>query len=166
MSSPNEDFAKLRKLLACKRYEQPPPGHFDYLRHKVLNHLEAEELVEYSSWWRWLIEKFDAKPVLVCVYAVAVSGLLLAGFRLSQVFENEVAATPIFSSPWLALTPGSNSNFPEELDQNTSPEAIFTTVTSISKRSLPMFGMERSPMLLNEATGLRLSPINSAAGAH
>jgi len=122
--------------------------------------LEAEELVEYSSWWRWLIEKFDARPVLVCVYGFAISGLLLGGFRLSQVFESEVAATPIFNSPWLAVTPGSSSTFLDDFEQNAAPDAIFTSVTSFSKRSQPVFGIEQNSPLLNDATGLRFTPVN------
>lgn len=166
MSSPNEEFTKLEKLLACKRYEQPPPGYFNYLRDKVMTRLEAEELIEYSSWWRWLVQKFDARPVLVCVYGFAVSGLLLAGFRVSQVFESEVAATPIFSNPWLAVTPGSSPSFPDDFDPNGMPDAVFTSATSFSKRSLPVIGLDRSPMLLNDATGLRFSPVNPDISTH
>ncbi|MBM3839981.1 MAG: hypothetical protein FJ398_18830 [Verrucomicrobia bacterium] len=160
MSSPNQEFTKLEKLLACKRYEQPPPGYFDNLRDKVMSRLEAEDMVEYSSWWHWLIEKFDARPVLVCAYGVAISGLLLGGFRLSQVFESEVAATSIFSSPWLAVTPGSSSAYLEDFEQSTAPEAIFTSVTSFSKRSLPVFGVDHNSPLLNDASGLRFTPVN------
>ena len=158
MSSPNEEFAQLRKLLSLKKYEQPPPGHHDYLRRKVMRHLEAEELSEYSSWWHWLIQKFDARPVLVCAYGVAVSGLLLAGFRVSQVFENEVAATPVFSGPWLALTPSSNAWFPED----TTPDAVFTPVLHSSRRGLPVFREAGSSIFFNEASGLRFSPIHPA----
>jgi hypothetical protein len=160
MSPPNPEFRKLEKLLACKRYEQPPPSYFDSLRDEVMSRLEAEELVEYSSWWHWLIEKFDARPVLVCAYGVAISGLLLGGFRLSQVFESEVAATSIFSSPWLAVTPGSSSTFMDDFEQVTAPDAIFTSVSSFSKRSAPVFGVDLNSPLLNDATGSRFTPVN------
>ena len=165
MSSHPEEFTKLRKLLAFKRYEQPPPGYFDHLRQKVASRLEAEELVEYSSWWQWLVEKFDAKPVLACVYGAVVSGLLLAGFRLSLVFENEVAATPIFSGPWLAVTPGSSPAFPDDLDQTNPLETYVWTFTASSKNAHSVFGPDSSSILLNDASRLRHYPISTPGSA-
>ncbi len=119
MSSPQEDFDKLKQVLVCKRYEQPPPGYFDRFSEKIVSRLEAEEFTEYSSWWQWLVEKFDARPVVACLYGCAVSGLLLTGFRLSQVFENEASAHSIDGSPWLGLaaTAASTSLIPGELGQ-------------------------------------------------
>lgn len=116
MSSPQEDFSKLRTLLASKRYEQPPPGYFNTFSDKVVARLEADELTEYSSWWQWLVNKFDAKPIVACVYGFVVSGLLLAGFRMSQVFENEAAANPLAGGPW--LVPASTVILPGELGQS------------------------------------------------
>lgn len=115
MSSPQEDFGKLKSLLVCKRYEQPPPGYFSTFSDKVVARLEDDELTEYSSWWQWLINKFDAKPIVACVYGCAVSGLLLAGFRMSQVFENEAAANPFVGGPW--LVPASTVILPGEFGQ-------------------------------------------------
>src|SRR5262245_14103176 len=102
MSRPQEPFREIQKLLGCKRYEQPPPGYFLSFSDRVIARIEAEEGVEYSSWWTWLVARFDAKPVLVCAYGVAVSSLLFMGFRLSQVFEAEAATTPSVGGPWLA----------------------------------------------------------------
>jgi hypothetical protein len=136
MSSTPEDFEKLKQLLACKRYEQPPPGYFHSFSDKVISRLEAEELMEYSSWWQWLVDKFDAKPVVACLYGMVVSGLLLAGFRLSQIFENEVASAPIPGGPWLALTPDSGTFFQSELGQDKLGDSPAWTVSGSASASV------------------------------
>jgi hypothetical protein len=107
MSHPDPHFTELCKLLRAKKYERPPPGYFNGFADRVLTRIEAEETVEYSSWWNWLMERFDAKPVFVCAYGLAVSGLLFAGLRLSQGFEAEMAATPDVGGPWFSATPAS-----------------------------------------------------------
>lgn len=163
MRTQNQEFIKLRKLLALKRNERPPPGYFDTLRENVIDRLEAEELVEYSSWWRWLIEKFDAKPILVCAYGFVVSGLLLAGFRLSQLFENEVAATPIFTGPWLAVTPGSSPSFLEEFESNNSSDTYPSAIETLSKSSQSIFTPATSPIRIQGARGLQAYPIGASA---
>src|SRR5512144_2162711 len=114
MSHLDENHDQLRKLLGCKRYEQPPPGYFLSFSDKVIARIQADEAVEYSSWWTWLVERFDAKPVLVCAYGLAVSGLLFMGFRLSQVFEAELSSAPTVAGPWLASTPASPLLFSQE----------------------------------------------------
>lgn len=107
MSYPEDDRPQVSKLLRCKRYEQPPPGFFINFSEKVIARIEAGEAAEYSSWWGWLVERFDARPVLVCAYGFAVSALLFGGFRLSQAFEAEMAAGPNLGGGWLAAGPSS-----------------------------------------------------------
>ncbi len=117
MNSSPDPFEPLLRLLACKRHEQPPPGYFDSFSRKVIVRLEADDLSEHSTWWEWIVARFDAKPVLACAYGIAISGLLLTGFRLSQVFENELAATQLMSGPVLAATPDPNTVVPGEFLQ-------------------------------------------------
>jgi hypothetical protein len=113
MSYPEEQFDDVRRLLRCKRYEQPPPAYYNAFSDTVIARLEAEETTANSSWWSRLVERFDAKPVVVCAYGVAASGLLFFGFSLSQAFESELAANAAMSGPWLATTPGSSILFPQ-----------------------------------------------------
>jgi hypothetical protein len=96
----------VQRLLACKRYEQPPPGYFLSFSEKVLARIEAEEASVHSSWWGWFVAKFDARPVVVCAYGVAVSSMLFVGFSLSAIFEAEISAAPT-SGSWLAGAPPS-----------------------------------------------------------
>ncbi|MBM3833762.1 MAG: hypothetical protein FJ403_10925 [Verrucomicrobia bacterium] len=151
MSSSPENFDNLRRLLACKRYEQPPPGYFNSFSEKVIDRLEAEEFNEYSSWWQWLVDKFDAKPIVACLYGMAVSGLLLAGFRLSQIFETETASAAIPSGPWLAATPGSGAILQGQFGQNSFVDVPAWTVSS----SLNSAFRPETSNLLFESSGLR-----------
>ncbi len=74
---PEEDFEPLRKLLALKRHETPPPGYFNHFSAKVCARIEAAETVRPAAWWqRWLVA-FDAKPIMACSYGLAVGGLMM-----------------------------------------------------------------------------------------
>ncbi len=98
MSHSQDEFGQLRRLLTCKRYEQPPPGFFNHFSDRVIARIEVEEFGGKATWWSWLMEKFEAKPVLACACGLAVSSLLLIGFKLSEFFEYEIAAVPPVSA--------------------------------------------------------------------
>src|SRR5687768_1336642 len=105
MNSSPDDFRDLRRLLALKRHETPPPGYFHYLPDKVLMRVENEnDLSEHSTWWEWLVAKLDARPVVAGAYAFAISGLMLLGFKLSRDLQHEAAF-----DGWLATTIDPNS---------------------------------------------------------
>lgn len=104
----DQNFDKLRILLSLKNHEQPPPGYFKRLPGKILALIEASELASQSTWWNWLVERFDARPILACAYGFTISGLLLMGFRLSQVLQADAKADTGASSlagGWLAAAP-------------------------------------------------------------
>jgi hypothetical protein len=117
MSSSPDDFKDLQRLLALKRHEQPPPGYFYYLTEKVMVRIEqeSESLAEHSTWWEWLVARFDARPWLATAYACAISSLLLMGFRVSQIMEAENAEG--FATP-LARMPDPNNITPAPFLQN------------------------------------------------
>lgn len=149
MNSSPDDFRDLKRLLALKRHEQPPPGYFSYLPDKIAVRVERDDLSEYSTWWEWLVQKLDARPVLAGAYAFAISGLMLLGFKVSQDVQAEAAGTPT----WLATTvdpytlePGTRIQNafgnPAELlyfNEVTSTEAVvLEPASSITYRTLPV----------------------------
>lgn len=151
MKLPNDPSEKLQSLLACKRYEQPPPGYFDSFPDKLRARMEAEEFVEYSSLWQWFVNKFDAKPVVACVYGVALSSLLLAGFNLSQVFDSEAAVSPVVGGPWLGWTPptdlmGQNGVFPQTRSNSIFPSALVPEAGLISSSLVPGTSLNAQPV--------------------
>jgi len=73
----HEQFEKVQKLLALKRYEQPPPGYFNGFSSKVIARLHAFEAARPATWRQRLGLDFDFKPALMGAFGVVVCGLLL-----------------------------------------------------------------------------------------
>jgi hypothetical protein len=98
MKPEQDQFPELRRLLALKRYEQPPPGYFDGFSRQVIVRIRAGERAEEVSfreffsweapWLRRFWAMFEAKPILAGGFGVAVCGLLLAGMLYSEPNEN------------------------------------------------------------------------------
>jgi len=83
MSNEPENFDELRKLLALKRHEQPPPGFFRDLPGRVLDQIEREEAAGVG-WWARLKEAFELRPALSVGFAGGLCCLLVAGIYHGQ----------------------------------------------------------------------------------
>ena len=100
MSKPSDEFATLRKLLATKRHEQPPPGYFERFSGRVIRRLEADGPEEETSRWdRWMT-LLSAKPLLACAYGGVVAASLLVGFKMAEGLAPEPAIVQVESIPW------------------------------------------------------------------
>ncbi|MBI3417111.1 MAG: hypothetical protein HY043_17610 [Verrucomicrobia bacterium] len=95
-----EDFDKLVVLLRMKRHEQPPPGYFAGFSRRVIAQLEAQQPARSLSWWRKFLADFDAKPILVGAYSVAVCGSLLYGITLLNGTRDDFQNLPLGQSTW------------------------------------------------------------------
>ena len=107
MKLEQEDFQQLRRLLVLKRHEQPPPGYFENLRRQVIARIRAgdqsadsflDRLYLQVPWSRRVYAAFEAKPVLAGAFAIAVSGLLVAGVIFSDQSEADTAFALVPSS--------------------------------------------------------------------
>src|SRR5438034_11733273 len=112
MNPSPEEFDRLRKLLALKRQEQPPPGYFDHFSDKIIARIEAEGLCPRVSWWQRMFPQWDAKPVLACAYRLVITGLLAIGVGVSQSLDTEKTAAPDLGRPWFAQAPASDAVLP------------------------------------------------------
>ena len=93
MNPESKNFEELRRLLALKRHEQPPPGYFNDFSSQIIGRIRAgdraDEAFGAGSFWQvpWL-QRFwsamEAKPVFAGGFAVAACGMLLAGFFYSE----------------------------------------------------------------------------------
>jgi hypothetical protein len=93
-SPEQENFEELRRLLALKRHEQPPPGYFHDFSRQVIARIKAGEADLNGSLWsrivgqgsllRNLWEGFEAKPIIAGVFGVGVCGLLVFGLVSSE----------------------------------------------------------------------------------
>jgi hypothetical protein len=94
MSQDTENFEQLRRLLALKRHEQPPPGYFNDFSSQVIVRIKLgergdgsillENLLTEAPWLQRFWAAFEAKPVLAGVFGVAVCGLLISGVIYSD----------------------------------------------------------------------------------
>ena len=85
----------MRRLLALKRHEQPPPGYFNDFSSQVILRIKAgergeegaailERLLWEAPWLQRIWAALEAKPVLAGVFGVAVCGLLITGVLYSD----------------------------------------------------------------------------------
>ena len=101
MHSDRENFESLRRLLALKKYEQPPPGYFDRFSQQIIARIRIEGVTRetgflqwFSSPLAWLQSAWDAlenRPALAGVFGFAVCGVLAGGLYFSP-------ATPLITS--------------------------------------------------------------------
>jgi len=94
MSPIPDDFEQLRRLLALKRHEQPPPGFFHGFSRQVIVRIQAGELGDQSEASLWsfsggsLLQRIwatlDARPALAGAFGVAVCGFFVVGALLSD----------------------------------------------------------------------------------
>src|SRR5947209_2563290 len=101
MNADQENFEQLRRLLALKKHEQPPPGYFkDFSQHVIMQIRavgpEAEAGIERFLWEIPALRRFWAalehNPLLAGAFGVLVCALLVSG-----VVYSEKAARPDIS---------------------------------------------------------------------
>jgi len=101
MHSDPENFEPLRRLLALKKYEQPPPGYFDRFSQQVIARIEAEGVTQKTSFLQWFTsplawlqcawDSLESRPALAGAFGFAVCGVLASGLYFSP-------ATPLITS--------------------------------------------------------------------
>lgn len=124
MSHDSQNFDELRRLLAVKRYEQPPPGYFNQFPREVVARIRAGETGEAagllarffgeSSWLQRAWAVFETKPILASAVGAAACILLVGGVFYSE--STDPAPTPYATSPFtgtvdLAADRAANSMF-------------------------------------------------------
>ena len=106
METHSDEFNDLRKLLALKRHEQPPPRFFNEFSGRVIERLQTPEVLPEPTWWQRLGLDFDLRPAAVCSLGVIISGLLLFGV-ISGVQTETSTASGLASAPaeagWMGL---------------------------------------------------------------
>jgi hypothetical protein len=125
MNQDTENFEQLRRLLALKRHEQPPPGYFNAFSGQVIARIKngergeggafIERLLWEAPWLQRIWAAFEAKPVLAGVFGVAMCGLLITGVVYSDRADVSslalVPATETESAP-MALADVSAADHP------------------------------------------------------
>ncbi len=145
MSQDTESFEQLRRLLALKRHEQPPPGYFNDFSRQVIVRIKAgergepanvlERLFLEAPWLQRLLNAFETRPILAGACGVAVCGLMIAGVLYSDSADvSSVARVPISESgtspaTFTSLTPEDQQPFiavPVATFESTGAKPILT----------------------------------------
>ena len=90
MNENENNFESLRRLLALKRHETPPPGYFENFSGEVTARIRAgegsatERQVIELPWLFRLLSAFEAKPAFAGAFASALCLLLLFGIVFAE----------------------------------------------------------------------------------
>jgi hypothetical protein len=77
MDQESKQTVRVERIIALKRYEQPPPGYFHLLPDRIINRIEYGE--GRSSFWEKWCPAFRVRPVLAYALGLTVCGALTAG---------------------------------------------------------------------------------------
>ncbi len=148
MKPEQENFDGLRRLLALKRHEQPPPGYFDRFSSQVIARIRAgeeeqrvplwERLFHEVPWIQSLFGAFETKPAFAVAFGAAVCGVMIAGIIYSQSTgstNESLVQVPIVAK--------------EASPSFGNPPAIGLTAQAQN----PMFGASTNPVIVTQPTG-------------
>ena len=117
-----DEFESVRKLLALKRHEEPPPGYFDRLPGEVRARITHAQANPEPFWRRWL-ESWVLSPQLATSYA-ALACLLVVGAIWIANQSGPKGGQQVVTTPPLQVT----TNQADLVNtSNTSPTGLFNT---------------------------------------
>ena len=133
MNPDSENFNAVRRLLALKRHEQPPPGYFNNFSSQVISRIKAGEGAEHASsigrlfakagWWQHLVAVLEAKPAFAGAFGAAVCALLISGIVYSENGPTPVSAALMEPEAGSSLAPATVAMSDSLNDPNSFPPA-------------------------------------------
>jgi len=102
MNENENNFESLRRLLALKRHETPPPGYFENFSREVTARIRAGDAGQTESasgqlpWLFRLLTAFEAKPAFTGAFASALCLLLVFGIVYAE--RPDVALQPLLTA--------------------------------------------------------------------
>ena len=93
MENENENFDQLKKLLALKKHEQPPPGYFNKLPGTVVSRIRAGRAADTNTIAKlgveapWLMRfwaTLESKPIFAGAFGAVACALVLAGIFFAE----------------------------------------------------------------------------------
>lgn len=112
MSQSPEEFEEIRRLLALKRYEVPPPGYFDRFSGQVLQRIQREEALANQPWWQAQLASLGWQRLLAVANLAALAGVGIIGVTLVNLREDDLPDPEHFAalqmdsgSPWGTVAP-------------------------------------------------------------
>jgi hypothetical protein len=105
MHMDSENFDAVRKLMALKRHESPPPGFYSKLPGKIAARIERGEC--QLTIWERVSSNFVLRPAFAYAFAVAAFGAFSASIYYSgQAKDQEAQAPEGRETAWANAVPG------------------------------------------------------------
>ena len=154
MNENENNFESLRRLLAQKRNETPPPGYFDSFSSQVVARIrageaktgptEAEGYFAQAPWLSKILQAFEFKPAFAGAFASALSLLLVFGIVYAE--RPDSAPEPIFQAAdqpinsFAAVSPATLGQQPVANDVISSNTAAATSLQPVAS----LFGSQNT----------------------
>ena len=103
MNSNPDDFEALRKLMALKRHELPPPGYFNRLPDRIAIRLEREG--SQLGFWGRILAGCSFRPVFAYSFALAAFGALTMSVIYSVRMQPAESAQMPLGTGWRTGAP-------------------------------------------------------------
>jgi hypothetical protein len=145
MSENENDFDALRRLLALKRHEIPPPGYFENFSSQVIGRIRAGETAAELPLFLRFIQWFERRPALPVTFASSLCLVLLYGIITVQQIPGTAAGwgqpgqlglSTVATSPTGVVDP--SQPFNSGSDQTNNPSASDSALFS-SQSSAPLY---------------------------
>ena len=129
MSENENNFESLRRLLALKQHEVPPPGYFEGFSGMVIARIRAGEAEERLPWLLRFLQAFEARPAFPVALASGMCMMLLYGIvtveqnpGVSSVLSESVQGASVFPvASTAAQVDSSGPLYAIATDTNSSP---------------------------------------------
>jgi hypothetical protein len=104
MNQQPNPLEKVERIIALKRFEQPPPGYFHLLPGRIISRSEKGE--GQSNFWETCLAAFSIQPTLVYAFALTFCAAVTVGMFYSPKSEAMAGATgPMPESLWAVSQP-------------------------------------------------------------
>lgn len=139
MSENEQDFEGLRRVLALKRHEVPPPGYFEGFSGDVIARIRARETTRELPWLLRILQAFEAKPAYSVSLASTMCVLLLFGIIsveqnpgvASVSFQTDQNSLSAVSVNSLAVASQGSDSVPSLAEVNTNPPVDLSPNTAL-----------------------------------
>jgi hypothetical protein len=147
MENESGNFDQLKKLLALKKHEQPPPGYYNNFSRGVTARLRAERQANVDPFRKlnaeapWLVrfwQSLEARPAFAVGFGAAVCAVLLAGIFYAEKPASgpqfAAPAGPMLRTPAIAATPAATA-------LNSDQPLVMTPTNSNASRPQNLFDL-------------------------
>ena len=156
MNSNPDEFETLRKLMALKRHEQPPPDYLNQLSSTIRTRIERGE--GQLSLWDRLSANFSLRPSLAYAFGLTVCGAL--GLSAVSMVKQEMAQATDSSPGAMLKTPAYAGAFAGQF----KPAAPPIHVANWLRNTNPAAEPQRPPSLFDLTSRPVVSVVYEAGG--